>query len=155
MYARYAFFPRDSPSLIHIQDQYDPFRDNDENPDRLAIVDPNRADNNVSGGTAEINLILRCFRQAYSDLQMQLTSREQSGSRSSLLSDVLGGDYAAYARQRERLRSLHSNRHPPGNRPLPPSISLHGPPGVALPNITAAARQQSTMAKGSSTDASY
>jgi non-canonical poly(A) RNA polymerase PAPD5/7 len=137
------------PLLTRVQDQYDPFLHNNDRSDRLAIVDPNKADNNISGGTAEIDMIIKCFRQAYKDLQAQMTRREQSGQESSsLMSDLIGGDYDAYALQRERLRRIYSNKFARGNQPLPPTVSLSGPPGVALPNATAAGKKQSNVVKG-------
>ncbi|OGE47138.1 hypothetical protein PENARI_c060G01118 [Penicillium arizonense] len=41
------------------------------NPDRLTIEDPNNMDNDISGGTSEINLILRTFASAHTNLKNQ------------------------------------------------------------------------------------
>lgn len=129
-----------------MQDLYTPFLYNPDKPNRLAIVDPNKADNNVSGGTAEIDLVIGCFSQAYKDLSAQMTEWERSGLTSkSLLVDLLGGDYEAYGLQRERLRRIYVNGKGQNKQPLPPTVSLRGPPGVALPNTTDAVKIQSNV----------
>jgi hypothetical protein len=126
------------------QDLYAPFVHNNDRPNRLAIVDPNKADNNISGGTAEIDLIFDCFSEAYNDLHEQMTERERSRQPTkSLLADLLGGDYEAYAMQRERLRRLYSNRVGTSTQSLPPTGSLSGPLGVALPNAAGTGKQRS------------
>ncbi len=72
-----------------------------------------------------------------------MTERQITGTRStSLLFDLLGGNYEAYSLQRERLRMIYSNRLGQNKQPLPPTVSLSGPPGVALPNIASAGRKQ-------------
>jgi len=116
------------------KDQYLPFQNNADKPNRLAIVDPNLADNNISGGTAEIDLVFRCFSEAYIQLSARMGQRQISGPTSgSLLIDLLGGNYEAYGLQRERLRRIHSSRYGPSNHPLPPKPPLVGPPAVVLP----------------------
>lgn len=132
------------PSLTVLKDLYTPFQYNSDKPNRLAIVDPNKADNNVSGGTAEIDLVFKCFSQAHNDLQARMAEQEGSGlTPKSLLSDLLGGDYQAYGLQRERLRRIYSKRHGQNKLPLPPLVSLAGPPGAALPNVAVAGKKTS------------
>jgi hypothetical protein len=76
-----------------------------------------------------------------------MTERESSGLTSkSLLLDLLGGDYGAYGLQRERLRRIYSNRLGTNKQPLPPTVSLSGPPGVAL----VAENNQNNVARGPS-----
>jgi hypothetical protein len=128
-----------------VKELYSPFLYNHDKPNRLAIVDPNKADNNISGGTAEIDLVFKCFVQAYNDLSQRMAERERSGMASkSLLTDLLGGDYEAYAWQRERLQRIHSSRLGQIKQPLPPVASLSGPPGVALRHTTVAGKKQSS-----------
>ncbi|KAF7509583.1 hypothetical protein GJ744_007621 [Endocarpon pusillum] len=135
------------PSFVR-KDQYTPFHYNSDKPNRLAIVDPNKADNNISGGTAEIDLIFRCFSNAYSQLSARMAERQDAGTTSkSLLVDLLGGDFEAYGQQRERLRRIYSDRLVQNKQPLPPTVSLSGPPGVALPNIATAGRKQPDMSQ--------
>ena len=72
-----------------------------------------------------------------------MAERQDAGKTSkSLLVDLLGGDFKAYSLQRERLRRIFSDRLGQNKQPLPPIVSLSGPPGVALPNIATAGRKQ-------------
>ncbi len=72
-----------------------------------------------------------------------MTERQNTGTTSkSLLADLLGGDYEAYSLQRERLRAIYSNRLSQNKQPLPPTVSLSGHPGIALPNVATAGRKQ-------------
>jgi hypothetical protein len=128
------------------KDQYAPFQNNADKPNRLAIVDPNLADNNISGGTAEIDLVFRCFQEAYIQLSARMGQRQSSGPTSgSLLIDLLGGDYGAYGLQRERLRRIYSSRYGPSNHTLPPKPTFASPPSVALPKVAVAARKESAL----------
>lgn len=78
-----------------------------------------------------------------------MQERERYGMTSkSLLIDLIGGDYEAYALQRERLRRLYSDRSGPSKQPLPPTVSLSGRPVVALPNAAASRSKQSDVARG-------
>lgn len=129
-----------------MKDSYDPFLYTSERANRLAIIDPNKADNNISGGSAEIDLVFKCFWQAYNDVKSRMTKQEDSGGTStSLLVDLLGGNYEAYGLQRERLRRIYSGRFSQNMQPLPSMVSLSVPPGVALPHIAAAGRNGSNL----------
>jgi non-canonical poly(A) RNA polymerase PAPD5/7 len=139
--------------LTHVKALYIPFQYNRDKPNRLAIIDPNKADNNISGGTAEIDLVFGCFSRAFDDLQEQMAQRELSGSSpTSLMTGLLGGDYEAYNSQRERLRRLHPNfnQSEQVTQPLPPKVSLSGPPEVAPPNPLASNGKAITENKGPS-----
>lgn len=140
------------PPLTTLKDLYTPFLYNNDKENRLSIVDPNKADNNISGGTAEIDLVFKCFSQAYKDLQARMNERDNSRSTSkSLLTDLLGGDFEAYSRQRERLRTIYRERFAQNKGPQPPVTSFLGPPGVGLPNTAVENTLQSNnMAGGSS-----
>jgi non-canonical poly(A) RNA polymerase PAPD5/7 len=126
------------------KDKYLPFKNNADKANRLAIVDPNLADNNISGGTAEIDLVLRCFAEAYIQLSARMGQRQSSGPNSgSLLIDLLGGDYGVYGQQRERLRQIYSGRYGPSNHPLPPKPILAAPMGTALPKVAVETQKES------------
>lgn len=77
-----------------------------------------------------------------------MAERQDAGTTSkSLLVDLLGGDFEPYSQQRERLRRIYSDRLGQNKQPLPPTVSLSGPPGVALPNIAAAGSKQPDMSQ--------
>lgn len=141
-----------SSSLTTPKDLYTPFFHNNDKENRLSIVDPNKADNNISGGTAEIDLVFKCFSQAYKDLQARMIERENSGSSSkSLLIDLLGGDFNAYSRQRERIRTIYRGKFAQNKGPQALVTSILGPPGVNLINtLVERTLQSNNMAGGSS-----
>ena len=78
------------------------------------IIDPNNADNNISGGSAGAERIFAKFAKVYHELlqiQEDCESRKHEmntpGYRSSLLGLLWGGDYESFAIQRRRLDDLH------------------------------------------------
>ncbi|KAK2788577.1 hypothetical protein FQN53_003428 [Emmonsiellopsis sp. PD_33] len=100
---------------------------------RLAIMDPNNPDNDISGGTKEIPLIFRSFADAYRVLHQNLVQGAFSPARrpNSLLASIIGGNYEPYHEQREHLSSLCENdpRYARFFQPPPPS----SPPPEAPP----------------------
>lgn len=75
------------------------------------IIDPNRADNNISGGTSSIATIFALFAQSHATLQESLDSFAERGlkdSKFSFLEKLIGGNFSAYDEQRQRLRHLHA-----------------------------------------------
>lgn len=72
--------------------------------DRLAIVDPNNPDNDISGGSKKVALIFARFSRA----REEILSAMRSSGRKSLLDWMLGGDYNSFLWQRERLRTIYS-----------------------------------------------
>lgn len=75
------------------------------------IIDPNRADNNISGGTSSIATIFALFTQSYAILQESLDrfdERDPKDSKFSFLDKLIGGNFSAYDEQRTRLRKLHA-----------------------------------------------
>ncbi|KAL9624361.1 MAG: hypothetical protein Q9160_001323 [Pyrenula sp. 1 TL-2023] len=102
-----------------------PFAHNKDKPRRLAISDPNRPDNNISGGTDEIDLICDCFASVYEILTEALEERNLGiGSKGSLLGDIIGGYYEAYKSQRDHLWRLFETTISGGSsayvQPAPP-----------------------------------
>lgn len=106
-----------------LQASYRPFQFNNDKPDRLKIIDPNRPENNISGGTNKIGLIFDCFATAHDLLQERLAAHANGGGRSSFLEHVVGGNFEAYDTQREYLQELHlgpSGLKAPAVLPPPP-----------------------------------
>lgn len=100
---------------------------------RLSIIDPHRPENNISGGTHEIELILQSFSDAHNMLQERLDElNELETNNFSLLEELVGGNFYAYDLQRDVLSQLY---YGPGGRsvpsvipPPPPPIREHVPP---------------------------
>ncbi|KAI9754554.1 MAG: hypothetical protein M4579_004654 [Chaenotheca gracillima] len=98
------------------------------NPDRLAIVDPNKSDNDISGGTSNIKTILQTFANAFGILQDRMSDMhyadysERKGQ--SILRTILAGDYSNFELQRERLRDLYDEKFASGTKHRPYPIRL-------------------------------
>lgn len=70
-------------------------------PDRLSIQDPNKADNNISGGSARVRDIFASFSEAHRLLKDRVASAENGRlPRESLLEPLLGGNYGSYGKSR-------------------------------------------------------
>lgn len=78
-----------------------------EKRERLTIIDPNRPENNISGGTHLINKIIDAFAQAHDLLLDRLTAYEKGDTDVSFLQDLVGGDFTPYDRQRRQLADLY------------------------------------------------
>ncbi|KAF5855498.1 hypothetical protein ETB97_009106 [Aspergillus alliaceus] len=123
---------------------YKVYRDNKDA--RLSIEDPNNPDNDVSGGTREIALIFRSFRDAYRLLKDRLISMAMSGDhQSSILESIIAANYDEYAEQRWQLRQVFQKHPrfaqyqqpptpppppqspPPPNEPAPPPLPPNSP----------------------------
>lgn len=77
------------------------------NKDRLTIRDPNNHDNDISGGTREIKLIFRAFRDAYNKLLTRMESvAEFEDPCASILGTIIAANYDAYTEQRFQLRQV-------------------------------------------------
>ncbi|RMZ72371.1 hypothetical protein GMOD_00010234 [Pyrenophora seminiperda CCB06] len=75
--------------------------------DGLSIQDPNRPDNNISGGSHKAQVVFDAFREASETLRDRIqASRSGQNIGPSLLGCILGGNYEAYAKQRNHLKSL-------------------------------------------------
>ncbi|KIW66589.1 hypothetical protein, variant [Phialophora macrospora] len=107
----------DPPAYLNKATHSTLFGDKDNG--RLTIIDPHRADNNISGGTRQIDTILDCFSKAHRALAARLASFEKDPLEvyvEGFLGCLIGGDFTSYERQRQRLRDLSVN-------------AKHGPPG--------------------------
>ncbi|KAB8075317.1 hypothetical protein BDV29DRAFT_155809 [Aspergillus leporis] len=108
---------------------YKVYRDNKDA--RLSIEDPNNPDNDVSGGTREVALIFKSFRDAYYLLKDRMVDTAMSGDhQSSVLESIIAANYDEYTEQRWQLRQVFQT-HPrfaqyqqPPTPPPPP----HSPP---------------------------
>jgi len=69
-------------------------------------MDPNKPDNDVSGGSRNVSLIFSRFSRAHTELlkAMRLMKRP------SLLDWLLGGEYEAFTWQRNHLLGLYTQR---------------------------------------------
>lgn len=74
--------------------------------DRLAIIDPNKPDNDISGGSKNVMQIFHRFAQAH----LEILEAMKTPNRPSLLDWSLGGDYESFVWQRDHLRRLYRLR---------------------------------------------
>ncbi|KAL8729939.1 MAG: hypothetical protein Q9166_004384 [cf. Caloplaca sp. 2 TL-2023] len=73
---------------------------------KLAILDPNNPNNDISGGSRNVGQIFDLFSQAYDEIMKAMKS--QNGM--NLLDWVIGGDYSNFTVQRQRLQRLYKAR---------------------------------------------
>jgi len=75
--------------------------------DRLSIVDPNRQDNDIAGGSKRFPEVVAAFRDAFHTLQSQMQKAVTEPKRvHSLLSVLLAGNYSHIEKQRAYLQKL-------------------------------------------------
>ncbi|KAI8936791.1 hypothetical protein NX059_006035 [Plenodomus lindquistii] len=73
----------------------------------LSIQDPNRPDNNISGGSHKAQEVFKAFAMAHRILEDRMAaSRSGQDIGASVLGCVLGGNYSTYLAQRKLMRSL-------------------------------------------------
>ncbi|KAL8792861.1 MAG: hypothetical protein Q9195_004591 [Heterodermia aff. obscurata] len=77
--------------------------------DRLAIIDPNTPENDISGGSKNISLIFDRFSKAHEEIMIAM----KDPTRVSLLDWMLGGDYENFTWQRDHLRDLYERKWGP------------------------------------------
>ena len=77
--------------------------------DRLAIIDPNKPENDISGGSRSVSMIFDRFSRAHEELMIAM----RSPYRISLLDWMLGGDYENFTWQRDHLQDLYEQRWGP------------------------------------------
>ncbi|GFF31857.1 poly(A) RNA polymerase cid14 [Aspergillus udagawae] len=109
---------------------------------RLSIEDPNNPDNDVSGGTREIQLIFKSFSKAFQLLKERMVSSAVSGdTKASILQSIIAANYEEYTEQRSQLRAVFETHPrfaqyrraptpppPPPESPPPPPADLAPPP---------------------------
>ena len=110
---------------------------------RLTIIDPNRPENDISGGTANINLILNCFDDARAKLLGRF-ERVEAGDDvdGSILECVLGGNYSSFTDQRNRLYELHAHGDIYDPARAPPLQKSHQQPTNAFQRKKSGQTQQ-------------
>lgn len=76
---------------------------------KISILDPNRADNDIAGGSSNTTRILQSFGIAYQDLQHRMATITSKTERSneSILEAIVSGDYSSFKLQREHLAHVH------------------------------------------------
>lgn len=108
------------------------------NPTGLTIIDPNRANNDISGGSKQVETVFKCFRGALSMIQHRLDAISKGESdEKSILGCVLGGNYSSFIQQRKILRDCADRRQSPVSQSLPIRGSATKPQQQPQP-ITAA-----------------
>ena len=84
---------------------------NARNADRLCIIDPNKPENDIAGGSSNTETILKCFSKSYLDLQNRMGELQYSGPGArrsqSILDCILGGNYGSFKLQREHLAHVY------------------------------------------------
>jgi len=125
--------------------------------DRLTIIDPNRSDNDISGGSRLIEEVFDCFKGAHALIQKRLDQlRKGESSSGSILECILGGDYSAYANTRARLQRVYQRDHPEAAQwtaAVPPPGFSNPIPLPAKPPKRAGSPTQSTKKKKKKTKA--
>jgi non-canonical poly(A) RNA polymerase PAPD5/7 len=79
----------------------------EEKYDGLSIQDPNRLDNNISGGSHNAKVAFNAFKEAWLTLDDRMKAAgagQDIGP--SILECVLGGNYSTYTKQREHMMKL-------------------------------------------------
>ncbi|KAF2828842.1 hypothetical protein CC86DRAFT_392988 [Ophiobolus disseminans] len=78
-----------------------------EQPTGLSIQDPNRPENNISGGSHKAVNAFKLFANAYETLMDRFEAVELGNFKgTSLLECMIGGNYTSYITQRRHMRSL-------------------------------------------------
>ncbi|KAF9253198.1 hypothetical protein LCP9604111_724 [Penicillium roqueforti] len=141
-------------------------------PDRLTIEDPNNRDNDISGGTKEIGLILRAFSNAHTALKnrMEYLALVQ-GSNKSILEPIIAANFDEYVEQRFQLRQVFMAEDrfarygkssppppPPGSPPAngaspPPPPPIDGAPSsLPAPQARKPAKRLKAKLKGTKSE---
>ncbi|KAK0117573.1 hypothetical protein ONS95_011909 [Cadophora gregata] len=76
---------------------------------KFMIIDPNRSDNDIAGGSSNTEGIRRCFSDAFKQLSRRSAELQRSDDRSnkSLLECIIGGNYRSFELQRAHLEHVH------------------------------------------------
>ncbi|KAM3086910.1 hypothetical protein ACMFMG_001030 [Clarireedia jacksonii] len=81
------------------------------NQPKFSIIDPNRSDNDIAGGSSNTRAIQACFSAAYDALQKRMGELQYSDLEArrnqSILGCILEGNYSSFKLQREHLAHLH------------------------------------------------
>ncbi|KAJ6000942.1 hypothetical protein N7481_001351 [Penicillium waksmanii] len=102
-------------------------------PDRLTIEDPNNTDNDISGGTRAIDLILRTFASAHTTLKNRMEHLALvRGPNKSILGPIIAANFEKYTEQHNQLRRVFmtESRFAGHRVPPPPPSELYHDSGV-------------------------
>ncbi|KAI9823063.1 MAG: hypothetical protein M1832_002717 [Thelocarpon impressellum] len=115
---------------------------------RLSIVDPNRPDNDISGGSSNVKAIFGMFSQAHDALLDKMDRLHHAALADrrgqSILGTIFAGNYSAFDRQRRRLRELHGER--PGPFQAHAEVELM-PPQAVLPGTRPTKKKETRAAR--------
>ncbi|KAH8598717.1 hypothetical protein B0O99DRAFT_650038 [Bisporella sp. PMI_857] len=92
-----------------------PYNKNGPRRPKICIIDPNRPDNDISGGSTNTPAIVQAFSNAFRDLQQRMAYLQRAENRSgeSILKCMLGGNYKSFELQRKHLRHVHERLYGP------------------------------------------
>ena len=100
-----------------------------QNLETLTIIDPNRADNDISGGSRNIESVLSCFHSAHAEIQRRLAQIHSGYDiEDSILGRILGGNYSPFIRQRNNFSLIQR-----GLVVNPPPVPQKKAPGAPRP----------------------
>lgn len=149
-----------------------PYDGRDASRPRLAIEDPNNKNNDISGGTKDIGLILECFSRAYDALKDRVVSLATSKPTSPRKNDcfldtILSACYDEYDEQRAHLRTVYESdprfaeyyghltpppppsesEYDPEDAPAPPPPPLPAPPSPVhtTPKVNQPAKKKAKL----------
>jgi non-canonical poly(A) RNA polymerase PAPD5/7 len=76
--------------------------------DRLSIIDPNNAENDIAGGSKNFSGIVDAFADAHQLLRARMLALRDMPDRhgASILEVILAGNYSSFRLQREHLQKL-------------------------------------------------
>ena len=101
--------------------------------DRLTIEDPNNTDNDISGGTRAIDLILRTFASAHTTLKNRMEHLALvRGPNKSIMGPIIAANFEKYTEQHNQLRRVFmtESRFAGHRVPPPPPSELYHDSGV-------------------------
>jgi non-canonical poly(A) RNA polymerase PAPD5/7 len=86
-----------------------PYRNIDQA--KFSIIDPNKADNDISGGSSNTFNIRKAFANAFDQLHQRIGELHTVHNRGlhSLLGCIIGGNYRTFELQREHLEDVYDH----------------------------------------------
>lgn len=77
-----------------------------EKADRLCIIDPNKSDNNISGGSRQVPYIFRVFSLAHKELKRRIEYLRDRDLHESFLAPLYAGNYQTYEQQKRAMARI-------------------------------------------------
>lgn len=82
--------------------------------EKFSILDPNRPDNDIAGGSSNTQTIVDAFAWAFDELQIRMAALNKTPiaerRNKSILNVILGGNYSQFDIQRAHLEYMHANK---------------------------------------------